>query len=107
VIIRLGDIIQWRAYSFDGPLDGIAAKWAIEQEPTGLFPIGNVGLGIEARTKRPDISDRLAESAVATATPSASASGESDLTIRAQPDDAVTSSVRSFDETERSTSDAP
>lgn len=47
LIVVLGDIIQWRAYNFDGSLDAIAEKWAREQEPTGLFPIGNINLGLE------------------------------------------------------------
>jgi len=46
VVAKLGDMIQWRVYNPASPLDAIAAKWAIEQEPTGLFPIGNVDLGV-------------------------------------------------------------
>jgi ubiquitin-protein ligase len=56
VVAKLGDMIQWRVYNPASPLDAIAAKWAVEQEPTGLFPIGNVDLGvadfdIEVRSK--------------------------------------------------------
>jgi ubiquitin-protein ligase len=46
VIVKLGDMLQWRIYNPASPLDAIAAKWAVEQEPTGLFPIGNVDLGV-------------------------------------------------------------
>lgn len=46
VIVKLGDMIQWRVYNPKSPLDAIAAKWAVEQEPSGLFPIGNVDLGV-------------------------------------------------------------
>lgn len=46
VVAKLGDMIQWRVYNPASPLDAIAAKWAIEQEPAGLFPIGNVDLGV-------------------------------------------------------------
>ena len=46
VVAKLGDMIQWRVYNPASPLDAIAAKWAIEQESTGLFPIGNVDLGV-------------------------------------------------------------
>ena len=46
VIVKIGDMIQWRVYNPASPLDAIAAKWASEQEPTGLFPIGNVDLGV-------------------------------------------------------------
>jgi hypothetical protein len=46
VVAKLGDMIQWRIYNPASPLDAIAAKWATEQEPTGLFPIGNVDLGV-------------------------------------------------------------
>ena len=33
-------------YNVASPLDAIAARWASEQEPSGLFPIGNVDLGV-------------------------------------------------------------
>lgn len=46
VIAKLGDMIQWRVYNAASPLDAGAATWAVEQEPTGLFPIGNVDLGV-------------------------------------------------------------
>jgi hypothetical protein len=46
VIAKLGDMIQWRVYNPASPLDASAAKWAIEQEPTGLFPVGDVSLGV-------------------------------------------------------------
>ncbi len=57
VVVKLGDMIQWRVYNPASPLDAIAAKWAVEQEPTGLFPIGNVDLGVpdfavEVRSKQ-------------------------------------------------------
>lgn len=46
VLAKLGDMIQWRVYNYASPLDAVAASWAIEQEPTGLFPIGDVDLGV-------------------------------------------------------------
>jgi ubiquitin-protein ligase len=46
VIIKLGDMIQWRVYNTASPLDAIAARWAAEQEYSGIFPIGNVDLGV-------------------------------------------------------------
>jgi ubiquitin-protein ligase len=46
VIVKLGDMIQWRIYNPASPLDAIAARWAQQQEPTGLFPIGDVDLGV-------------------------------------------------------------
>lgn len=46
VIAKLGDMIQWRIYNVASPLDAIAARWASEQEPHKLFPIGNVDLGV-------------------------------------------------------------
>jgi len=46
VIVKLGDMIQWRIYNIASPLDAIAAKWAAENERTGLFPIGRVDLGV-------------------------------------------------------------
>jgi ubiquitin-protein ligase len=46
VVAKLGDMIQWRVYNPASPLDVLAAKWAVEQEPRGLFPIGNVDLGV-------------------------------------------------------------
>jgi len=47
VIVKLGDMIQWRVYNAASPLDAIAARWATEQEANGLFPIGKVDLGVE------------------------------------------------------------
>jgi ubiquitin-protein ligase len=46
VIVKLGDMIQWRIYNTASPLDAIAARWAAEQENSGIFPIGNVDLGV-------------------------------------------------------------
>jgi ubiquitin-protein ligase len=46
VIAKLGDMIQWRIYNPASPLDAHAANWAIEQEPTGIFPVGHVDLGV-------------------------------------------------------------
>lgn len=46
VVVKLGDMIQWRIYNTASPLDAIAARWASEQEDRGLFPIGNVDLGV-------------------------------------------------------------
>lgn len=46
VIVKLGDMIQWRIYNTASPLDAAAAKWAAEQEQAGLFPIGCVDLGV-------------------------------------------------------------
>ncbi len=58
VVAKLGDMIQWRVYNPASPLDALAATWAIEQEPTGLFPVGDVDLGVpevavEVRSKDP------------------------------------------------------
>lgn len=48
VVVKLGDMIQWKVYNPKSPLDAIAARWAIQQEQTGtnLFPTGNVNLGV-------------------------------------------------------------
>jgi hypothetical protein len=46
VIVKIGDMIQWRTYNPASPLDAVAAKWAVQQEPSGLFPIGKVDLGV-------------------------------------------------------------
>jgi ubiquitin-protein ligase len=46
VIAKIGDMIQWRTYNPASPLDAIAARWALEQEPTGIFPIGKIDLGV-------------------------------------------------------------
>lgn len=43
VIVKLGDMIQYRIYNTRSPLDATAAYWA-EQHPE-LFPVGNVNLG--------------------------------------------------------------
>jgi len=48
VIVKLGDMIQWKIYNPRSPLDAIAARWAVQQEQAGtnLFPTGNVNLGV-------------------------------------------------------------
>jgi hypothetical protein len=46
VIAKMGDMIQWRIYNVASPLDGIAARWASQNEHSGLFPVGNVDLGV-------------------------------------------------------------
>jgi len=46
VIVKMGDMIQWRIYNVASPLDGIAARWASQQNGTGLLPVGNVDLGV-------------------------------------------------------------
>jgi ubiquitin-protein ligase len=46
VIVKLGDMIQWRVYNPASPLDAIAARWAVNQESTGIFPVGKVDLGV-------------------------------------------------------------
>lgn len=46
VIAKMGDMIQWRIYNIASPLDGIAARWASQQEGSDLLPIGNVDLGV-------------------------------------------------------------
>jgi ubiquitin-protein ligase len=78
VIAKLGDMIQWRVYNPASPLDAIAAKWATEQAPKGLFPIGKVDLGVadfevEVRSREPqslaalDGTEILPEVAIASA----------------------------------------
>ena len=46
VIVKLGDMIQWRVYNISSPLDPSAAHWASEHESRGLFPIDDVDLGV-------------------------------------------------------------
>ncbi len=48
VVVKLGDMIQWRIYNPKSPLDAVAANWASEQEQARpeLFPVGNVALGV-------------------------------------------------------------
>lgn len=46
VIVKLGDMIQWRVYNVKSPLDAIAARWADESVDDNLLPIGNVDLGV-------------------------------------------------------------
>jgi len=47
VISKMGDMIQWRIYNVASPLDGIAARWASENEDSGIFPVGNVEFGVK------------------------------------------------------------
>lgn len=46
VISRMGDMIQWRIYNVASPLDGIAARWAAQNEDSGLLPVGNIDMGV-------------------------------------------------------------
>ena len=46
VIIKIGDMIQWRLYNPKSPLDPIAGNWATENESKDLLPVGNVDLGL-------------------------------------------------------------
>jgi len=48
VIVKLGEMIQWRVYNPRSPLDAIAARWAVQQDESGLdvFPVGKVDLGV-------------------------------------------------------------
>ena len=48
VIVKLGDMIQWRVYNPRSPLSSPAAEWALEQERRNpqLFPVGDVDLGV-------------------------------------------------------------
>ena len=42
----MGDMIQWQTYNVASPLDAIAARYASQHETSGMFPIGNVDLGV-------------------------------------------------------------
>ena len=63
VVTKLGDMIQWRIYNPASPLDAHAAKWAIAQESTGLFPVGHIDLGV------PDIAVKVRSQAAVSLSP--------------------------------------
>lgn len=48
VVVKLGDMIQWKIYNTKSPLDAVAARWAAEQEIAHpeLFPVGDISLGV-------------------------------------------------------------
>jgi ubiquitin-protein ligase len=48
VIVKIGEMIQWRVYNPRSPLDAIAARWAVQQDEaaSNIFPIGKVDLGV-------------------------------------------------------------
>jgi ubiquitin-protein ligase len=48
VIVKLGEMIQWRVYNPQSPLDAIAARWAVQQveNSPSVFPVGKVNLGV-------------------------------------------------------------
>lgn len=46
VIAKMGDMIQWKIYNPASPLDPVAARWATEHEASGIFPFGDVALGV-------------------------------------------------------------
>jgi len=42
VIVQIGDMIQYKSYNPKSPLNGLAARWAVENQR--FFPVGNVDL---------------------------------------------------------------
>lgn len=46
LISKIGDMIQFRVYNLASPLDPDAARWTRDREPSGIFPIGDVDLGV-------------------------------------------------------------
>lgn len=42
IIIQIGEMIQYKSYNPKSPLNGLAARWAHENQP--YFPVGNVDL---------------------------------------------------------------
>lgn len=46
LIAKIGDMIQYRVYNLSSPLDGLAAHWTRDQEPSGRFPVGDFDLHV-------------------------------------------------------------
>jgi ubiquitin-protein ligase len=46
VILKMGDMIQWRDYNLASPLNDEAADWAAKEQQSGSFPVGDVDLGV-------------------------------------------------------------
>jgi ubiquitin-protein ligase len=59
VILKMGEMIQWRDYNLASPLNDEAADWAIKEEQSGSFPVGEVDLGVPefSLTESPDSKD--------------------------------------------------
>lgn len=47
VIAKMGDMLQWKIYNANSPLDVTAARWAKDNEESGIFPVDNVDFGVE------------------------------------------------------------
>jgi hypothetical protein len=48
IVVKLGDMIQWREVNPNSPLDAMAAKWAVAHEGSDFLPVGQVDLGVGA-----------------------------------------------------------
>lgn len=44
LILKVGDMIQYREYNVKAPLNSDAARWVRHSEATGVFPVGSVPL---------------------------------------------------------------
>ena len=44
LILKVGDMIQYREYNVAAPLNGDAARWVRHSESQGIFPVGDVAL---------------------------------------------------------------
>lgn len=86
ILLKMGEMLQFRVYNVKSPLNAVAARWVDEHE--SILPIGDVELGtadfeIEIR---PTSAERAEEAAapVVAAVPLA-ADEEFEITLRAEP----------------------
>lgn len=42
IVVKVGEMLQYREYNVRSPLNAVAARWAARNE--GIFPLGHVGL---------------------------------------------------------------
>lgn len=42
IVVKIGEMLQYREYNVKSPLNAVAGRWAAENE--GIFPVGEIGL---------------------------------------------------------------
>lgn len=42
IVVKVGEMLQYREYNVRSPLNAVAARWAAQNE--GIFPLGHIGL---------------------------------------------------------------
>ncbi|MBJ7469891.1 MAG: hypothetical protein JHD16_01250 [Solirubrobacteraceae bacterium] len=84
IIVKMGEMLQFRVYNVGSPLNAVAARWVAEHEE--LLPIGDVDLG----TADFDIELRPASAAATGEAPSAATESTTTVPLADDEDFAIT-----------------